>query len=229
MINVGDRDIVVPGQMIGERLRCEYSYSLDDGKTYSLVRGLARVAGNTLSLIPLDGPYIPKPGDIVIGIVEQDLGGVYMINIDCPYFCILKPLRGNGNRRSRGNRGGRHDRDSAPEKYVVGDLISAKVAYVNEVKEAQLIGPRRLDSGNVIKVKPKRVPRVIGKKKSMISLIRDYSGARIAVGQNGLIWIKSGNVDLAVEAIRKVEDEAYTSGLTDRITEFLKSRSSMKK
>jgi exosome complex component RRP4 len=227
MIDVKDRDIVVPGQLLGDTVRCENAYGTD-GKTYSLIRGLARIDGDRISLIPLDGPYIPKPGDVIVGVVEQDLGGVYLINIGGPYYCILKPASNFGGpprgRRGRQSGGGGR-RDERPEKYVVGDLLSAKVTYVDEVKEAQLTGPRRLSGGCVVKVKPKRVPRIIGKKKSMINLIRDYSGARISVGQNGLIWMRDGNVDLALQAIRKVEAEAYTSGLTDRITQYLKGKS----
>ena len=104
--------------------------------------------------------------------------------------------------------------------------MSAKISSVDEVKEAQLIGPRLLGPSYIMSVKAARVPRIIGKKKSMIEIVRNYTKSRISVGQNGLIWIKEGNIPLAVAAIRKIEAEAYTSGLTDRMGEFLKSKSS---
>jgi exosome complex component RRP4 len=237
MNSVKDREIVLPGQYLGDDLRCESGCVTEDGKSYALVKGLARVDRNNVSIIPLDGAYIPKEGDIIIGVVDIDLGGVYSIDVKGAYKTILKPLRdsrggGRGGGGPRGGRrdmrgGGRRDRrdEEEPEKFVPGDLISAKVAYVDEVKEAKLTGPRKLEGGFVIQVKPKRVPRIIGKQKSMIDLIRGKTGSSISVGQNGLIWLKGGDTTLAVDAIRKVEAEAHTSGLTDRMMEFLKGKS----
>jgi len=230
MTNVNDRDIVVPGQLLGEKIRCEGLCLTEGDRSYALVKGLARVRGESASVIPLSGAYVPKAGDVILGVVEQDFGGVYLIGLDCPYKCILRPSsgrhQGRGRDRGRGRGDSRYSREE--ESYSVGDILSAKIVSVDEVKEAQLIGPRKLGVGYVIKITPVRVPRVIGKKKSMITLIRDYSGSRIVVGQNGLIWLSGGDISLAVEAIRKVEAEAHTSGLTDRITQYLKSRSKKK-
>ncbi|MFH1055951.1 MAG: KH domain-containing protein [Candidatus Altiarchaeota archaeon] len=225
MNNVNDRDLVLPGQLIGENLRCDNSCRTENGKTYSLVKGLARFEENGVSVIPLDGAYMPKVGDVVVGVIDTDFGGVYAVDIKAPYKCILRPPK---DMDSRGGRGGGPRRDEGPkETYNVGDLISAKISSVDEIKEAQLTGPLRLDSGYVISVKPKRVPRIIGKKRSMIDLIRQYSGSRIVVGQNGLVWFKEGNLPLAVDAIKKVEAEAHTTGLTNRMAEFLKSGSKL--
>jgi exosome complex component RRP4 len=235
MTNVKDREIVLPGQLLGENVRCEGSYVAEGNRSYSLVKGLARVDRNNVSVIPLDGAYMPKAGDVVIGIIDVDLGGVYSVDIKAPYKCILKPMRDSrgGGRGGRDRRGGRDNRGPGrgdyeeEQNFEVGDLISAKIAYVDEVKEAKLMGPRKLEQGYVFQVKPRRVPRIIGKQKSMIDLIRAQTRASISVGQNGLIWMKNGNTELAKEAIRKVEAEAHTSGLTDRITEFLKTKSKL--
>jgi exosome complex component RRP4 len=228
MSELKDRDIVLPGQMLGERIRCEGQCITEAGKSYSLVRGLARVDRDNVNVIPLNGAYMPKTGDVVIGVVDADMGGVYSVDINGPYRCILKPMRMGGG----GGRGGPRGRDRGPRRdedeitdFKLGDLMSAKIAYVDEVKEAKLMGPRKLEGGCVISVKPMRVPRIIGKQKSMINTIRQYTQANIAVGQNGLIWISGGNMNLAVDALKKVEAEAPMSGLTDRMTEFLRIKS----
>jgi exosome complex component RRP4 len=229
MSNIKDREIVLPGQFLGENLHCEGLCRTENGKSYSLVRGLARVDRERVSVIPFDGAYIPKSGDLIIGVVDVDLGGVYSVDVKGTYRAILKPMRDQGGRG--GGRGGGRDRNDRGhgreemESFKAGDMLSAKVAYVDEVKEAKLMGPRKLVGGMVIQVKPMRVPRIIGKQRSMIDLIRHHTRSNISVGQNGLIWMSGGNTALAVEAVRKVEAEAHTSGLTDRMTEFLKSRS----
>jgi exosome complex component RRP4 len=229
---VKERDIVVPGQYLGEQFRCDNSCIREGDKTYSLVKGLVKVEQDSLNVIPLAGPYIPKVGDIIVGMIDVDFGGIYAVDVKSAFRCILKTPKNSdrGGGRGRDSRGPsrdsrwREDRGE-PTKFEIGDLISAKIISVDESKESQLAGVEKLEPSYVIQVKPKRVPRIIGKKRSMIDLIRQYTRSRIIVGQNGLIWFKDGNIPLAVEAIKKVEAEAHTSGLTDRIVEFLRSRS----
>ena len=49
----------------------------------------------------------------------------------------------------------------------------------------------------------------------------ERTGCKIVVGQNGRVWLKGNNIDIAIKAIRKIEREAQSKGLTDRIEEFL--------
>ena len=83
---------------------------------------------------------------------------------------------------------------------------------------------RKLQGGIVVEISAAKVPRLIGKAGSMISLIKNKTGCFITVGQNGRIWIKGENDALAIEAVKKVEELAHTSGLTDKIDEFLTKR-----
>ena len=80
--------------------------------------------------------------------------------------------------------------------------------------------------GRIVAINPARVPRVIGKKGSMIRLLKSELGIQIIVGQNGLIWLNGDRrkVSIAEEAIYIIEAEAHTEGLTDRITAFVKSK-----
>jgi exosome complex component RRP4 len=58
----------------------------------------------------------------------------------------------------------------------------------------------------------------------MISLIKKYIRCRIFVGQNGKIWIDGDtqSIDMALKAIRKIESESISYGLTSRIEEMLR-------
>lgn len=58
----------------------------------------------------------------------------------------------------------------------------------------------------------------------MVKQIIEYTGANILVGQNGLVWINGGNMSLAAKAVKKVEEEAHTDGLTDRMAEWLEEK-----
>jgi exosome complex component RRP4 len=57
----------------------------------------------------------------------------------------------------------------------------------------------------------------------MVGLIKEKTGCKISVGQNGLVWI-SGKPDmelLAQNTIKKIEAEAHIAGLTEAIGKFL--------
>jgi exosome complex component RRP4 len=61
----------------------------------------------------------------------------------------------------------------------------------------------------------------------MIQMLKNQTGCRIYVGQNGRIWIDGEleNIVLAVKAIRMIEDEAHSLGLTEKVKQFLEQNS----
>ena len=76
-----------------------------------------------------------------------------------------------------------------------------------------------------MRVTPTKIPRVIGKKGSMISQIKAATGCQIILGVNGVVLVTGKtpeDEDLAIIAIQKIEAESHTTGLTDRITQLLK-------
>jgi len=81
-----------------------------------------------------------------------------------------------------------------------------------------------LKGGRIIEITSSKVPRVIGKQGSMITLIKEKTECKIIVGQNGRVWISGPTPEkeiLAVDVINKIEHEAHLDGLTDRIKEYL--------
>ncbi len=58
----------------------------------------------------------------------------------------------------------------------------------------------------------------------MINLIKTETNCRLIIGQNGRVWVsgKDFESELLIEKlIRKIEKEAHTSGLTDRVKELI--------
>jgi len=193
--------IVVPGELLASTpQRVEFAF-VEDGKTYSSVLGLFDEAN--LRLVPLEGTYMPTQYDIVVGVVDEVKFAGYNVDISSPYKGFLSA------------------RDSRFE-YELGDILSAKVREVDEVKNVNLEGARKLEGGEIVEISPAKVPRVIGKKNSMLDMIRAATRTEILVGKNGRIWIKGGNTALAARTILKIEKEAHTTGLTERISTLLK-------
>ncbi|EQD63266.1 exosome complex RNA-binding protein Rrp4, partial [mine drainage metagenome] len=112
----------------------------------------------------------------------------------------------------------------------VGDYVYAKILSINEIKESWItmkdVGLKKLEGGTLVTISAPKVPRIIGKGGSMVNMIKDSTHTRIMVGQNGIIWLDGApeNVIVAIDAIRMVEKEAHTVGLTDRVKKFLEDK-----
>ncbi len=196
------RKYVFPGDKLADRPFRTRGVYVEDGKTYAAVVGL--YDEETGNFIPLEGVYEPQVGDVLIGIVTDLKPNGYVIDTGLPHDAMLS------------NRDIREDLD-------VGDIVVAKVRSVDEVRNISLTDPVVLKGGKLIEISPVKIPRVIGKKGSMLAQIMDKTGSKIVVGKNGRIWISGGNEYLATKAILKIESEAHTSGLTDRIAEYLEN------
>jgi exosome complex component RRP4 len=119
-------------------------------------------------------------------------------------------------------------RESITRVLNIGDVIKAEITYFDRTRDPVLTmhgrGLRKITRGRLIEVDPVKIPRIIGKKGSMIQLLKNMTNAQILVGQNGRIIVSANNVateNIVIAAIQKIEAEAHTSGLTDRIREYL--------
>jgi exosome complex component RRP4 len=194
--------IVVPGEELADKpLRIDNTI-VDNGKTYSTLMALYDDEKKTLT--PLEGLWYPRGGDSVIGIIEEDKFNVYTVALDAPYRGLIfsKDVEGD---------------------LVAGDIIEATVKELDKTKTAMLARPRRLSGGKILYLKPSKIPRILGKGNTMIRQLSTETQSNIKVGMNGLIWLNGGNMDLATEAILTIQDEAHTSGLTERIKNMLEA------
>jgi exosome complex component RRP4 len=214
-----DRKVVVPGDLLSEDAkRSGEGTFVKDGRVYSLLYGLANYK-DKINVIPLAGKYVPAPGDNVIGVIKDITFSNWIVDINSPYDGLLHisefPKRIEAEEMS---------------KYLrMGSSIMTRVKDVDPTMKVELtLNDRKLGSirtGRVIEISHTRVPRLIGKGGSMISMLKKEMNCNIFVGQNGRIWINGGaeDMDLALKTILLIEKEAHTNGLTDRIVEFLKS------
>jgi exosome complex component RRP4 len=123
----------------------------------------------------------------------------------------------------------RPQRDDLPALFDVGDMMIAKIVAYDRTRDPLLTvlerGLGKIMRGQTIEVTPTKIPRVIGKKGSMIGAIKNETGCQVMIGQNGRIAITGKTPEderLAIMAIRMIEQEAHTTGLTDRVTEMLR-------
>lgn len=190
---------------------------------FSTLLGLVSLRGQTVSVIPLEGSYIPLENDLVIGIVSVVGSRSWIVDIRGPYMGVLAL----NNVLDRDFRPGPN---FSPDKYLnLGEIVLAKVISFDRTRDPVLTmhnrGLKKLTSGRLIEVDPVKVPRIIGKSGSMISMIKDATKSQIYVGQNGRILINAPDFEteqLIIECIDKIQMESHVSGLTDRIKGLLR-------
>ena len=226
---IKDKEIAVPGEILAEGM--DYlpgAGTYREGeKIFSSKLGLVNIDGRALKLIPLAGKYQPKRGDTIIGYVKDIMINSWMIDIDSAYHAMMNAKDGTSEYIQRGA--------DLTQYYTFGDYVVCKITNVTPQKlvDVTMKGPglRKLKEGRVIKINTYKVPRVIGKKGSMVSMIKNATGCRIIVGQNGLTWLQNEDPKmemLAVKTIEKIEREAHISGLTGRIKKFLEKETGKK-
>jgi exosome complex component RRP4 len=213
-----EREIVIPGQFLSDnKADSGPGTYIKDGKVYSLLYGVKN-AKKKISVIPFSGKYIPSFRDYVIGTVIDVTPSNWIFNIDSPYDGLLHV--------SEYPR--RIDQDKMTEVLGIGNSALLRVKDVSSSMKVELTmrerGLRLLDKGRVIEVTPTKVPRIIGHGGSMVSMLKKETNCEVFVGQNGRIWIKGkdSDMDLLTEAIELIMKHSHTSGLTDRISLFLK-------
>jgi exosome complex component RRP4 len=197
MAEVNTKEIIVPGEKLDLKVD-SYTFK-DQSGLYSMVFGVLDKKDGFGRIVPLTGKYFPQVEDYVVGIISEVKFGGYVIDINSPYEAFLQSRK----------------------RYNHGDVIFAKIMEVNEVRRSVLSHDKSLFGGDILEISPVRVPRVIGKKNSMMMLITEKTKTELCIGRNGRIWIHGGDEKKAKEAILKIEREAHTDGLTERMTEFL--------
>lgn len=195
-------DICVPGDILYPEAKRFQGSFIEDGKTIASVI----CAKYDDKIVPLKGKYLPIPQDYVVGVISEQRFSGYTIDLNSPY---------EGQLSSRESR----------EQFQIGDVVSALIQDVDEVNEAMLVEPRKLYGGRLMEVDSVKIPRIIGRNSSMVTMIEKYAKCKLFVGKNGRIYIKEGNIGLAAMAILKISKEAHLHGLTDRIAAFLEEES----
>lgn len=172
-------------------------------------------------IIPLKGKYMPKENDLVIGVVVDTSLTAWYVDIRAPYIATLSASDYLGKSFNPVS-------DNVRRYLDVGDVVVAKIAQFDRTRGPLLTvqdkGLGKVLEGALIEVDPCKVARIIGKRRSMLSMLQEETKCDILVGNNGRLLLRCPNPELeyiAVLAIRKIEAEAHTIGLTERIKEFI--------
>ncbi len=224
-----NRALVVPGDILYEgRIRTGDNTYRAQGRVCATRVGLVDYGRSMVSVIALEAGFNPLAGDLVVGEVVDIELGQWTIDIDAPSYAVLNVP----------------DAIDAPftmdvimpDILDVGDTVVAKIVDMDRRRTPILSilgrGLGKVDDGFTMRLTPSKIPRLIGKKGSMVNMILKETGCNIVIGQNGRILIQGKTREQemnVVNVIEKIEREAHIPGLTNRVQEYLRKLKEEKK
>lgn len=216
------RRYVIPGDRVAEgNYRPLMNVVKSGNALYATRIGIAETGREGAKVIPLSGVYIPRVNDLVIGKIVDHTSLSWEVDINSCFSAHLPASDVFGRDFSPA-------RDDMSKHLAVGDMITARVALFDRTRDPMLTLQDRdlgkVPQGELLKISATRVPRLIGKRGSMIQTIEQATQTRVLIGQNGVVVVTGRTpegISMAVRAIRMVEEEAHTANLTQRIRVLL--------
>lgn len=207
--------LVTPGQVVGPVTgKRTGTGTFTKGEEIIATRlGWVRENSGVVSVDPVNTFYLPRSGDLVVGIVESVRNNLWFAEINGAFNGLL-PMSLAPWKVEFG---------AARQHMDVGDCILARVQEVDETHNVVLtmkgVGLRKLNDGVVVELAPHHVERFSNSSNDLLKKLRDASDCRIIPGQNGRVWVDGDSDGIAF--VRGVFDIYRESGHLSNIDELV--------
>jgi exosome complex component RRP4 len=199
---MSDKKIVVPGEVVTEKTKkLGQNVYLENNKIYSSVIGLLSESNDFVSVIPLNGPYVPIVGDVIITVVKDEVLNGYILEYNSFDDTFLL-------------------KSTISKQLSIGTIIFLRIRNISDNGSLEFDNINILPKGRVFQTSPVKIPRLIGKNESMLNLFKQYLGGNIVIGKNGWIWYNCENTILAEKAFTIVVNNSQKSNLTNSMKDF---------
>jgi len=212
---------VLPGDVISNgSSSLKQNVILEGDKLVSTTIGFTEINDGAVDVIALTGLYTSAVDDLVIGKIVSHNSLSWEVNINSSYRAMLPASDIFGKDYSP-------SRDDLSLKLIIGDIVLARIVNSDSRRPLITINGQNLgkiDDGELIKISPAKVPRLIGKHGSMIQSIEESTGASITIGQNGWVIFKSDNpisLKNAIASIKMADLILHDDNLEEKIQNML--------
>ena len=211
-----EQRLVTPGMAIGPLagMRVGSGAISQNDEIIATKLGWVRELNGTISVDPINSPYLPRSGDLVIGTVAEVRNNLWFMNINGSFQGLL-PMSLAPWKVEFGQ---------ARQHMDVGDSALARVQEVDECHNVVLtmkgVGLRRLSQGAVVEVPVNHLDRIRGVDNANLDRLKNISDCRIIVGENGRVWI-DGDAD-GISWTREALSLAKQSGHKDNFDSIMK-------
>ncbi|MDP6905943.1 MAG: hypothetical protein QF440_00820 [Candidatus Thalassarchaeaceae archaeon] len=207
--------LVYPGERISAQEGANLGHGIRriDGELVAMRIGTLTKNGKTISIEPLSSRYVPRSGDLVVGLVEGMTNNIWFLDIGASFNAIL-PMSLAPWKVEFG---------AVREHLDVGDAVLCRIQEVDETHSAVAtmkgMGLRKLKSGLIEEIPPHIIPKVIGKGGIMLQNLKSLGECRIVVGQNGRVWLDGENDGMhgVRNALKVISETAHLPGLAGRV------------
>lgn len=220
------RKRVIPGDVITTgSYRADQNTILDGRLIVATTVGVSEIVDDTVRVIPLTGKYMPRIDDMVVGKVTSHTSLAWELDINSCYVGFLPATDVFGRDFSARS-------DELSTRLKRGDLVAARIANSDRSRDPLLTITDRdlgkIDTGELVEMSASKVPRLIGKRGTMIQMIETQTDSLITVGQNGWVVVSCEDPNgllKAKEAITMIDRMAHVSNLTDKVRAMLGGKS----
>jgi len=207
--------LVVPGEIVAKGNFRSWVNVLKKGEEYlSLFVGRAEISGGRVRVIRLSGPYIPKVGDFVIGVVTdiQPLAATLDINSYVNGYILANAF---------------FKRRIDPSKFDlsnkvnIGDLVAARVKKIERGKDIVLQPDQKwkVEGDAIFYISPAKAHYLYASRSRIPSKIKEFTGAELRLGANGIVVVKGDlkKIEMVKKALDVIESTYNLNGLYGEI------------
>ena len=210
--------LVTPGASLGasEGRRIGHGVVENAGQLIAVKLGALIENDDEISVLPSHTKYTPRPGDLVIGIVEAVQSNLWFLDINAPFNALLPMSLGPGKSEFGGAR----------NVLNVGFSVLCRIQEVDETHSSVVtmkgLGLRRLDSGMVEEIPPHLMQSLFSDSDALKKL-KSTTDCRIILADNGRMWIdgETNSITDIVSRIKKVRNLSRDFSSLDAMIETL--------
>ncbi len=214
--------LVTPGEAIGASsgVRAGTGTLKQGNEIISTKLGWAKENNGVVFVDPIYSAYLPRSGDLVIGIVESVRNNLWFAEVNGPFNGLL-PMSLAPWKVEFG---------AAREHMDIGDVMLARVQEVDEAHNIVItmkgVGLRKLKEGTVLDLPVNLVKLVRSDNDSILNSLKEASDCRIIVADNGRMWVDGSpeNISMVRDAIDLLRSSGHMSNVTDVISQFVEER-----
>ena len=214
--------LVTPGEAIGASSgkRAGTGTIISGDSIISTKLGWAKENNNVLFVDPIFAKYLPRSGDLVIGIIESVRNNLWFAEVNAPFNGLL-PMSLAPWKVEFG---------AAREHMDIGDVMLARVQEVDESHNIVLtmkgVGLRKLKEGSVVSMPVNLIKKIRENNESILNELKDFTDCRILVAENGRVWIDgdSDAVSIAKDCIELIKSEGHLDGFEERFSKYIEER-----
>ena len=190
--------LVIPGDTIeisGEITAGSGTIKVEN-KLIATQLGYVKKNNSTCYLQACNSAYMPRSGDLVIGYVRSMRGNLWMFDIGGPFEALLPMSLSPWNAKF----------GDLEEHMVIGDYALLRIQEVDSqhgvVCTMKGIGLRKISTGVVEYIGSNSTKFFIGIEGKNLQKIKELTGCRITVSDNGRIWVEGD--ENGISQVRKI-------------------------